>query len=252
LKIKLMDGDIANILQPAFPSQRGPVAKKRTFGTDETMSGILGYRNQNFATQSGEDVNQGAAAELGDCPNEPQGQFGQPIWLGPDSQLPVLTPSTSTMYDKNGSAGAQLTGFGEQNGEGQDVSGSPEGCQSSSGPTPVSSNATGSEARCHLLPGRMQGSGAESFQASPVTPNQNLMSGAGVDVGGHGFLGDANGFAMPGLEDQQGFSANAWGDLPTQGAMPPVGDGVLRALMNMRPMDAMDISTWDTGAEELR
>ncbi|KAH7326673.1 fungal-specific transcription factor domain-containing protein [Stachybotrys elegans] len=237
---------------PAFSSQRGPMAKKQTFRSDEGMHGILGYRGQSFAKPSGDEVNQSAAPELGDRPSEPQGHFGQAMWLTGDQQLPVLTPSTGTMYDKTAPAGAQMTGFGDQNGEGQEASGSPEGCQSSSGPTPVSSHATSSEARCHLMPGRMQGSGAESFQASPVTPTQNLMGGGGVDVGGQGFLGDANGFSMPGLEDQQGFSANAWGDLQTQAAMPPVGDGVLRALMNMRPMDAMDISTWDTGAENMQ
>ncbi|KAG5915522.1 hypothetical protein E4U42_008010 [Claviceps africana] len=36
---------------------------------------------------------------------------------------------------------------------------------------------------------------------------------------------------------------------PIPASMAPVGDGVLRALMNMAPMDAMDLSTWGTGPD---
>jgi len=34
---------------------------------------------------------------------------------------------------------------------------------------------------------------------------------------------------------------------PAAGMQPVGGEGVLRALMSMGPMDAMDLSSWDSG-----
>lgn len=55
-------------------------------------------------------------------------------------------------------------------------------------------------------------------------------------------------------QQQQGaFSmTTSWGDMAGQAGMPQVGDGVLRALMNMGPMDAMDLSSWDQNNENMR
>lgn len=180
------------------------------------------------------------------------GSFGGPGWIPPNQQLPILTPSSGHTYDKNGSPTGALSGFGD-NAESQDASGSPDGAPSNR-PTPNSSGA-GSDQRMHLAPGQM-GSGHNSFHASPISPNQTLMNPGPLDGSTQGFFGDTSAFTMPTtLTDQQnGFVlSNDWVDLPNQAGVSGVtpvsesGEGVLRALMNMGPMDAMDLSTWDQG-----
>lgn len=84
-----------------------------------------------------------------------------------------------------------------------------------------------------------------------------MNSGAAMDAGPTSFFGDQNGFTMPAvMGDPQaaGFpmasaaTNGGWGEMQGQapGGMPPVGEGMLRAMMTMEPMDAMDLSQWDT------
>ncbi|KAG7143533.1 Citrinin biosynthesis transcriptional activator ctnR like protein [Verticillium longisporum] len=48
--------------------------------------------------------------------------------------------------------------------------------------------------------------------------------------------------------DAYGMASNGWPGMPGQTGMTPMSEGVLRSLMNMGPMDAMDLSSWDSGA----
>jgi hypothetical protein len=75
-----------------------------------------------------------------------------------------------------------------------------------------------------------------------------------MDASGQPFFGDPNNFAMStAMTDQQGDfgMTGGWGDMHAQNTM-PVGDGVLRALMSMGPMDAMDLSSWEAANETMR
>lgn len=228
----------------------------------ENVQGILAYRNKcNFMKVAGEDGNPTTGPEI----VEPQtGMVGldtsnstgfnsQP-WLSAEHSMSGMTPSSGGMYDKSASGGGPSTG------DNQGTSGSPDG--QSSGLTPNSSSnggrEGGAESRGHLVPAQMNGSGRNSFQASPISPQQNLMGAGQADLSGGNqgnFFGDPSGFAVsPNMNEQQGgFSmTNGWGDIQGQQGMPQVGDGVLRALMNMGPMDAMDLSSWDQGNDNMR
>lgn len=251
----------SNATQPALGNKGNPGSKTTPVCDDpEGVQGILAYRNEcHFMKMTGDDGNLASAPELVKPSNDNQGSapsgFAQ-TWLSTDPQsIPVLTPSSGTMYEKNGSSsGGPMSGFGESNGDNQDAQGSPDAGQSN-GPTPNSSG-TGSDVKAHLAPGPMGGSGPDSsFRASPISPQQNIMGqGHGMDAGGHqGFFGDPTGFTIPSnMGGQQGggyaMPPNGWADMNGQApGMQPVGEGVLRALMNMGPMDAMDLSSWDSG-----
>ncbi|POR38419.1 Putative transcriptional regulatory protein [Tolypocladium paradoxum] len=226
----------------------------------EGVQGILAYRNEcHFMKLSGDDGNAAAAPDLLEPPNDSQGSVPsgfEQSWLSTDhASMPVLTPSSGTVYEKNGStSGGAMSGFGESNGDNQDAQGSPEAGQSN-GPTP-NSGGTGSDDKPRLAPGPVGGSGPDSsFRASPIPPQQNMMGqGHGMDAGSNqGFFGDPNGFTIqPNMGGQRGggfaMPSNGWADMNGQTpGMQPVGEGMLRALMNMGPMDAMDLSSWDSG-----
>ena len=133
-------------------------------------------------------------------------------------------------------------------------------------PTPNSSSA--SENRATLAPGSgMNGSGRNSFEASPVSPHPNLSMGgttqADVDRNVNAFFNDPNTFGMAsvgsGLTPDQRYGmpetsastadfVNAgWADMAGQTGtgMTPVADGVLRSIMSLGPMETMDLG-WDT------
>lgn len=207
--------------------------------------------------------------------------FNSQSWLSADPSMSGMTPSSGGgMYDnKPGSAsdnqgmsGTPDTGHSggptpnsATNG-GRDVTGAGGSGGGSSG---AGAGGNGVDGRSHLGPRPMNGAtGGNSFQASPVSPPQpNMMGPGGGDMNGGGghqqasFFGDPGGFNVsPPMHDQQnGFgmaaaaaAANGWGGMQNQAGMPQVGDGVLRALMNMGPMDAMDLSSWDQGNEGMR
>ncbi|KAK2591400.1 hypothetical protein QQS21_010906 [Conoideocrella luteorostrata] len=219
----------------------------------EGVQGILSYRGDcDFMKVGGDDGNPTNGLDLAEGQGENtaggppvNSGFGGQTWLSADqaSVPPGLTPSSGTMYDKNGSAG------------GQDKQGSPEAGQSN-GPTPNSSGA-GSDAKSHLAPGIGGTRQDNAFHPSPISPHQNLMNPGGpMDANNHqNFFPESAGYPMgPTMTGQQsgGFTmpTNGWTGMnsqPQPPSMTPVGEGVLRALMNMGPMDAMDLSSWDTG-----
>ncbi|KAH6895185.1 fungal-specific transcription factor domain-containing protein [Thelonectria olida] len=241
------------------PGSSGKINSK-VCDNPEGVQGILAYRNEcHFMKMAGDDGNAATAPDIVEPSGGAQGthnanttgSFGGPGWIPPNQQLPILTPSSGHTYDKNGSPTGALSGFGD-NAESQDTSGSPDGAQSNR-PTPNSSGA-GSDQRMHLAPGQMNGSGHNSFQASPISPNQTLMNPGPLDGTTQGFFADTSRFTLPTTltTDQQGgfVMPNDWVDLQGQTGVTPVGEsgeGVLRALMSMGPMDAMDLSTWDQG-----
>ncbi|KAL2685013.1 hypothetical protein Neosp_006107 [[Neocosmospora] mangrovei] len=220
----------------------------------EGVQGILAYRNEcHFMKMAGDDGNPAAAPDIVEPPVGGDGQnmgtvgdgsFGGQTWISADQQLPILTPSSGATYDKNGTGSGPMSGFGDLGGDGQDASGSPDGVQSNR-PTPNSS--TGSDQRSHLAPGQMNGSNSNSFNTSPISPNQTMMNTGVLDGNTQGFFADPSGFTIPAGLDQNGaFTMPDGWDIQGQTGVPQVGEGVLRALMNMGPMDAMDLGSWET------
>ncbi|KAK5987633.1 Citrinin biosynthesis transcriptional activator ctnR-like protein [Cladobotryum mycophilum] len=227
----------------------------------ENVKGILSYHNEcHFMKMNGDDGNPANAPEIAETQSQSDSTgmganrvngYGTQSWLSTEQQVPVLTPNSGSMYERNAPGSAPVSGFGDTHGENRDASGSPDGAHSA-GRTPNSSGGA-SDNRSHLAPGQL-GSGAgghESFRASPISPQQPMMNHPGVDTNNHqGFYPDPNGFTMAtGMGGQQGFNmSTGWGGINGQmPGMQPVGEGVLRALMNMGPMDAMDLSSWDSG-----
>lgn len=218
----------------------------------EGVQGIMAYRNEcHFMKVAGDNGNVATAPDIAEPSADSQGinnsstsAYGAQNWLPTEHQLPILTPSSGMTFEKNGSISGPMSGFGDGSGDSQDTSGTPDGGQSNR-PTPNSSS--GSDQRMHLNPGQLN-SGQNSFQASPISPNQTLMNPGSLDGSTQDFFADPSAFTMPtSLTDQSGAFAlpNGWGDIQGQTGVTPVGEGVLRALMNMGPMDAMDLSSWD-------
>ncbi|KYK55992.1 binuclear zinc transcription factor [Drechmeria coniospora] len=232
----------------------------------EGVPGILPYRNKcQFLKTPADEGN--AAAALDPMENPADRPAAGPdafesSWLSPDRQaMPALTPSSGTMYEKNGPASSgPMSGFGESSGEMQELRASPEGGLSN-GPTPNSSSGGGSDGKSHLGAGPLLNGSAQdaAYRTSSMGPHQGVMSnGLDVPVGGHqSFFGETTSFGlgpdMGAAEAGVNFgmsSSGGWADLNGETpAMQPVGEGVLRALMNMGPMDAMDLSSWDNGTD---
>lgn len=241
-------------LKTAFPRNNdGPTNPGAPRGArcdnPEGMQGIAAYRNEcNYMQPSRGDGNQPDIVEPNHSVPEittAEESFATQAWMSSDQQLPILTPSSGATFEKTGSGSRTMSGFGDVTGDSQDASGSPDGLTSNR-PTPNSSS--GSDQRNHLAPGQLNGSGHNSFNASPMSPNQTLMNPSVLDGSTQGFFSDTAGFTMPTSLDQSGgFSMpDGWGDIQGQSGIPQVGEGVLRALMNMGPMDAMDLGTWET------
>ncbi|KAK0733375.1 fungal-specific transcription factor domain-containing protein [Lasiosphaeria miniovina] len=145
-----------------------------------------------------------------------------------------------------------------------DMSGTSPGGGLSNRLTPNSS--TVSEHRQGLAPGgHMDGSGRNSFEASPVMPHQNLsMAGTSqseVERSVDAFFSTQSAFSMPpgvstGLTPDQRYSMPdtpggpdfsvpaGWPEMSSQPGMTPGTDGVLRSLLAMGPLESMDIA-WD-------
>ncbi|PTB64118.1 N-terminal binuclear Zn cluster-containing protein [Trichoderma citrinoviride] len=243
---------------PAEPPKGLPVRAGAVCDDPEGVKGILSYRNEcHFMKTTGDNGNTATAPELTETSTDSQSMstsnsnnFGNGAWLTAEQQMHVLTPNSNGMYDKNMGGGGGLSGYGD--GLDQDASGSPD--VHSAGRTPNSSGGA-SDTRTHLAPGQLSGgrSAHESYRASPISPQQTMMNHGGMDNGAtQGFYNDPNGFTMAagmGMPQAPYGMSNGWGGLngPTAGMQPVGGEGVLRALMNMGPMDAMDLSSWDSG-----
>ena len=235
----------------------------------EGVQGIMSYRGEyNFQKGPGEDEvpvvpglvephNDGTQRRTSNAATTFSG--AQQPWLGADQPIHVLTPSSGSTYDRNGSASG---GYGEVNGESNDASLSPPDGSKSNGRTPISSNSGGSEPKSHLAAAASAMNGTtrdQTYPGRPMASPQGMMN-PGMGAGGQNFYGAAGGFAMPqGMAAQPAPSygipnGGAWPDMSGQNGQPgmtPVGEGVLRALMNMGPMDAMDLSSWDSGHDNI-
>lgn len=199
--------------------------------------------------------------------------FNSQAWLSADQSMSGMTPSSGSIYDKNGN-GPGLSGapgLGAGHGDNSHGASGSQDEGPSTGLTPNSSTGTGNnpavgavggtgakgaEGRPHLAPGQMGDSGRGSFQASPTSPHRNMMSRGDLGSAAQNqFFGDPTSFGISsGLtEPAVGFGIpNSWGEMPSQGNMTPGGEGVLRALINMGPMNAMDLSTWNPSNENMR
>ena len=225
----------------------------------------MAYRNEcHFMKTAGDDGNLATGPGISEeeqANNNPRvdisntdGFTGQ-NWLGAgDQAMSGTTPNSGTFFDRS-------TVFGDSVGDGS-ASKSPEGQQSNSNLTPNSS--TGQESRSHLGPGQLGGSGRNSFQASPISPQQAFTTQGSMDVSAQGqgyFASDTGGFAalaagtIAGQQPQSSFgnmAHNGWGDMsdmPQLGAQ-AVGEDMLRTMMSLGPMDALDLSTWSTGNDD--
>lgn len=201
------------------------------------------------------------------APNSASTGFGGQGWLSAEQGMsygtnnthgvPVhgnaLTPSSGSIYDKSGSSSGHLTGFGQSESSGDNnISGSTDG-DNSNRPTP---NSSSSDQRANMAAGGLEGPGQNSFDTSSVTTQQNTNTRGSTDRNAS-YFNDASAFGIrTGLTPTQRFSmpetpgadfgmSNAWGELQGQPGMTPGAEGVLRSLMNMGPMDAMDLSSWD-------
>ena len=204
-------------------------------------------------------------------------------WLNADRGIPILTPNSGGI-----SGSGPMSGFEGSNGSSsQNNSATPEGDQSTNGPTPKSSSngGEGVDGRGVGLSARQNsGPGQDPFQMRPMSPREGqrqsqqqqhqhqhlngqriggqqshqgqrqgaMMDSGRLGMGVQGFYNDVNTINMGSASiDQPGNfpMPGDWGNFQGTPAIPPPGEGVLRALMNMGPMDAMDLSSWDTANE---
>ncbi|KAK8050033.1 hypothetical protein PG994_011763 [Apiospora phragmitis] len=155
-----------------------------------------------------------------------------------------------------GSNSLNTNGFVEsQETSSHELSISPHPESLSSRPTP---NSSGASEQPNSGSARVTGSGRTSFEASPQEP---MGMQSDIDAAATSFFTTSNGFGLTGADSGmtpgRGFiipemtgndftMPNDWGQTQDQSGMTPVAEGVLRNLMNMPPMDAMDLE-WDSG-----
>lgn len=204
----------------------------------ENVKGIFSYRHCNY---EGDDGKPQPVSEPSGMGLPGTAAFGAQAWLSVDQQMPILTPNSGSMYDKTGNGSGHISSFGDPNG---DSTGSPEG--QSNGPTPNSSS--GSDGR---MPKQMNGTNGQIYGSGTSPPM--LSNGAHA-----GFFSAAQAPYQMQQQQMGGQSipygmSNGWDNVAAaQQAANIQNEGVLRALMNMGPMEAMDLSSWDTGNEPMR
>ncbi|ETS88129.1 hypothetical protein PFICI_01957 [Pestalotiopsis fici W106-1] len=263
------------------PSVNPTVAAKiraQNFGTEacEKRNGLLAYKNEcHFLKTTGDDGNAAAAPDIvqptsnsGMGSNADYNPASQ-MWMQNDQQqLPTREQSTapdsgprsmSNPMMFHAGAHPSRTGYVDASSSRTNaMSASPHPDNSSDRPTPNSSSA--SEHRNGT-------SGRTSFDASPIgVGQQHMTTQAEVDAAAVAFFSETNqfnmntpalnmtagrGFGMPDtLPDgsNHGYAMpDAWNMMPGQTTgMTPIADGVLRHLMDMPPMDAMDLG-WEQG-----
>lgn len=170
----------------------------------------------------------------------------------------VLTPRSASIYDKVSSSNGQVPGFGH--GEiGAEKNTTSQDGELSRRPTPNSGSAA-EQRGGNIAPATESGTGRDSFQPNGASDVQDASNRAMAEAHGQSFFGDPRGFGMgtSGLASGQrysvgetqvegfGMSPGSWEGMPGQGGMTPMAEGVLRSLMNMGPMDAMDLSSWNS------
>lgn len=251
--------------------------RAQNFGTEpcEKSNGLLAYKNEcNFTKTTGDDRNAAAAPDIApsnqnpglrsnpgydqpnqnwmpnDQPHLPQRDRGPAPDLGSNGMgQPMLFHSNS-----NPSRVSPQTGYVEASSSATNgMSVSPHPDNSPDRPTPNSSSASDN---------RNGTSGRTSFDASPIGANQHMGTQAEMDAATTAFFSDPNQFNMQtpgiGMTPSRAFvmpdgSGNGyglqdnWGVMPGQNSgMAPVADGVLRHLMDIPTMDAMDLG-WEQG-----
>ncbi|KAK1598068.1 fungal-specific transcription factor domain-containing protein [Colletotrichum navitas] len=242
----------------------------------EGVQGIMSYRNECHFMKIVEDDGNPATApnivepgQTGDAASSSVSTgFGGQNWLSAEHGVPygannaysipmhgnALTPSSGSMYDKSASSSGRLTGLGQSESSGDNnMSGSPDGDNSSNRPTP---NSSSSDQRVNMTAGGIEGSGQNSFEVGPATAQQNINPRGDTDENANYFNSTSAFDIRTGLTPNPRFSipdtpgadfgmSTGWGDVQGQAGMTPGAEGVLRSLMNMGPMDAMDLSSWD-------
>lgn len=188
--------------------------------------------------------------------------FDSSSWLTSEHTLPTrerstgpdtLTPEFNFAIDSHNLRVSPNAGYMDSQSSGTNNIDS-----QSNQPTPNSSTA--SEQR-NSTSGPMTTPGRTSFDASPMGSHQPLGTQAEMDAATAAFftegMGDTN-FGMSGtgtgMTPGNDFSMpNSWGMSGQTGAgtgvgtgMTPVAEGVLRTLLDMPPMDAMDLG-WNSG-----
>ncbi|KAJ3474991.1 hypothetical protein NLG97_g9618 [Lecanicillium saksenae] len=220
------------------PEQSGIESPKVLCDDPENVKGIFAYRECDYKDDNAKPVPVSEPSGMG-LPGS--AAFGGQAWLSVDQQMPMLTPNSGSMHDKPANGSGHISSFGDVNG---DSTGSPDG--QSNGRTPNSSN--GSDGR---MAKQVSGNGAQMFGsgASPQFPTGSGQTGF--------FSTSHPSFSMQ--QQQMGGQSMAYGMSTgwdnmnaAQQAANIQNEGVLRALMNMGPMEAMDLSSWDTGNEPMR
>lgn len=244
-------GDSMSSSNPIFAaSNEGVQPKKGVNGCDarepDNIGGIMSFRDT-CSFMSGDDRLTAAEQRIVESQNSTNPSnsgstgFNSQAWMSTEQSMSGMTPSSGGM---NGSVLNGTVGIAES----QVTEGSPD-----------SSTNGGADSR-RLAPGgqQMGASTQGSYQDSSLM-NQNDMNTAAqagmATEGTRQFFTVPSGFVMDVNEQQGGYgmaTTNGWVDMPGQTNMPPVGEGVLRALMNMGPMDAMDLSAWDTETGAMR
>jgi hypothetical protein len=250
--------------------------KAQQFGPEacEKRNGLLAYKdNCDFLKPSGDDGNPTGRPDIVESGQNSGSQgtngYDSARWLSSEQQqLPTRERSTgpdsgsNVMIPPMMFANHRVTPNGgyvdtQSNGT-NDMSVSPH--PDSNRPTPNSSSASEQRNNSTSAPSRpVTDSGRTSYDASPIGGNQTLGTQAEIDAATVAFFSDANNYGMPTqgtgmtpgrnyvLPDNQGNHyavSDGWAVMPGQTGMTPVAEGVLRHLMDMPPMDAMDLG-WE-------
>lgn len=247
--------------QPGQQNSGGTgTASAKVCDDPEGIQGIMSYRNE---------CHFGERPELVDQSNEMQGMeassstggFNSQAWLSAEQSMSGMTPSSGSLNGPGLASGhgdtSHKTSGSQDDGTAADMaptSNTAVGSNNSGGGSGAAkagtsgggNSAAGPANRSHLVASQLADSGQGSYQASPVSPHQNMMGQA-----------RQNQFFPASFDITQqtggfGISNASWGDMDGQDDMQPVGDGVLRALINMGPMNAMDLSTWNPTNENIR
>lgn len=224
------------------------------------MKGIFSYRRETQYANS-EEAQSPRDGSIDNSAAANSHAYGQ-SWLSADGQMPVLTPSSGSIYDRHGGpSSGQVSGMGE-------ASGDRDGMESPEGPTPKSNSSSG-EARNQYVTGQMNnGSGLNGMPNGTVgegyganlSSSQHMVGTGSFRSQGPGFFsvgGAAFGMQqqIPNTNANGSYSMpNGWTEM-NGGGRPqaePMQEGVLRAIMTMSPMDAMDLSSWDSNNEPMR
>ncbi|KAK7924173.1 hypothetical protein PG985_006227 [Apiospora marii] len=228
---------------PSFPGAKGDS------GGSSCQIGVVDPEGQNAATSG----RTNDAYDMSPWDSMPSRGPGSGRRNNEDITLPGM--SLHAGYTMGGSP-LKTNGFaGSQNTSSHEMSASPHTDSLSSRPTP---NSSGASEQPNSSSAHVTGSGRTSFDASP---RDRMGTQSEMDAAATAFFSASSGFdltgAEPGMTPGRGFiipemtgndftMPNGWDQAQDPPEMTPVAEGVLRNLMNMPPMDAMDLG-WDSG-----